>query len=76
VKRIEEILKAIRPEFDFTTAQDFIANGMLDSFDVVTLISDLDRTYGISIDGVDILPENVGSVAAIRKLLEKYGVNP
>jgi acyl carrier protein len=76
VKSIEEILKAIRPEFDFTTSQDFIANGMLDSFDVVTLISDLDRTYGISIDGVDILPENVESVAAIRKLLEKYGVNP
>jgi acyl carrier protein len=76
VKSILEILKGIRPEFDFTTSQDFIEDGMLDSFDVVTLVSDLDREFGISIEGVDILPENVASVAAISKLLAKYGVKP
>jgi len=74
VKTIEGILKGIRPEFDFTTSQDFIGDGMLDSFDVVTLVSDLDRTFGVSIEGIDILPENFRSIAAIRKLLEKYGV--
>jgi acyl carrier protein len=76
VKRIEEILKEIRPEFDFGTSQDFITDGMLDSFDMVTLISELDRTYGISIEGIDILPENVQSLEAIRVLLRKYGVKP
>ena len=74
MKSIEQILKGIRPEFDFTTSKDFIADGMLDSFDVVTLVSELDRTFGISIEGVDILPENVESVAAIRTLLARYGV--
>jgi acyl carrier protein len=74
VKTIEGILKDIRPEFDFTTSQDFIGDGMLDSFDVVTLVSDLDRTFGVSIEGIDVLPENFRSIAAIRKLLEKYGV--
>jgi acyl carrier protein len=76
VKSILEILKGIRPEFDFTTSQDFVEDGMLDSFDVVTLVSDLDREFGISIEGVDILPENVANVAAISKLLAKYGVKP
>jgi acyl carrier protein len=76
VKRIEEILKGIRPEFDFGTSRDFIGDGMLDSFDVVTLVSDLDRTYGISIEGIDILPENVRNLDAIRSLLQKYGVKP
>ena len=47
MKTIEGILKGIRPEFDFTTSQDFIGDGMLDSFDVVTLVSDLDRTFGV-----------------------------
>ena len=71
-----EILKGIRPEFDFSTSADFIADGMLDSFDVVTLISELDAKFAISIAGTDILPENVRSVAAIEALLRKYGVAP
>ena len=49
MKTVVEVLKGIRPEFDFTTSEDFIADGMLDSFDVVTLISELDQSYGISI---------------------------
>lgn len=74
MKSVVEVLKAIRPEFDFTQSDDFIADGMLDSFDVITLISELDQNYGISIAGTDILPENVKSVAAITTLLKKYGV--
>lgn len=76
MKTVVEVLKGIRPEFDFTTSKDFIADGMLDSFDVITLISELDTAYGISINGTDILPENVKNVAAIHELLGKYGVAP
>ncbi len=71
-----EVLKGIRPEFDFATSEDFIADGMLDSFDVITLISELDKRYSISILGTDILPENIRSVAAITALLKKYGIEP
>ena len=76
MKTVLEVLKGIRPEFDFTTSEDFIADGMLDSFDVVTLISELDQSYGISIAGTDVLPENVRSLAAIKQLLGKYGISP
>ena len=76
MKTVLEVLKGIRPEFDFATSEDFIADGMLDSFDVITLISELDQTYGISIAGTDILPENVRNIAAIQKLLHKYGITP
>ena len=76
MKTVLEVLKGIRPEFDFTTSEDFIADGMLDSFDVITLISELDQNYGISIAGTDILPENVKNVAAITQLLRKYGIAP
>ena len=72
MKSVEQVLKDIRPEFDFTTSQDFIADGMLDSFDVVTLVSDLDKEYGISITGVDIVPENFQSIASIERILQKY----
>jgi acyl carrier protein len=68
------ILQEIRPEFDFHTSEDLIADGMLDSLDIVTLVSTLDKRFGISIDGVEIIPENFRNVAAIGALLEKHGV--
>ena len=73
MKTIEEVLKGIRPEFDFTASQDFLGDGMLDSFDMMTLVSDLDKEFGISISGVDIVPENFLSIASIEALLQKYG---
>jgi acyl carrier protein len=76
MKTVLEVLKGIRPEFDFTTSEDFISDGMLDSFDVVTLITELDQSYGISIAGTDVLPENVRNLAAIKQLLSKYGISP
>jgi len=74
MKNIADILKEIRPEFDFTTSTDFMADGMLDSFDMVTLVAALDKTYGISISGVEIVPENFKNLKAIATLLGKYGV--
>ena len=73
-EQIVKILTELHPEFDFTQeGVDFIEEGMLDSFDLVTLVSELDSTFGISIDGVDILPENFSSVDAIAALLVKNG---
>ena len=73
-EQIIKILTELRPEFDFTIeGVNFIEEGMLDSFDMVNLVNDLDSTFGISIDGVDILPENFGTVEAIEQLLKKNG---
>jgi acyl carrier protein len=68
------LLREIRPEFDFTDSRDFLADGMLDSFDMVTLVATLDKTYAISIEGVDILPEHFKNLDTIAALLRKYKV--
>ena len=73
-EQIIKILTELRPEFDFTQeGMNFIEEGMLDSFDMVNLVNDLDSTFGISIDGVDILPENFATVESIEQLLKKNG---
>lgn len=72
-ERIIKILTDLRPEFDFTEDVNFVEEGMLDSFDIVNLVTALDETFRISIDGVDILPENFSSVASIEALLKKNG---
>ena len=71
--RIREILVDIRPEYDFFEDIDFIEAGMLDSFDIITLVSDLEEIFDIRIDGSDILPENFCSIKAIENLIEKSG---
>lgn len=70
--KVEKILNEIRPEFDFSTSTYFIENGMLDSFDVVSLVTMLDKEFNISIEGVEIIPMNFNSVESICTLLSKY----
>jgi acyl carrier protein len=76
MKKVAEILAEVRPESDFESSDDFIADGLLDSFDVATLVATLDKTYGISISGVEIVPENFKNLQTIEALLCKYKVQP
>lgn len=71
--KIFEILNEIRPEFDFRASKDFIGDGMLDSLDIVALISELEECFNIQIDALDILPENFNSVEAIAGVIKKNG---
>lgn len=73
-EKIVSILTELRPEFDFNESLDFIEEGMLDSFDVINLVTALDSEFGISIDGTDVLPDNFSSVENIEALLRKNGV--
>lgn len=72
-EKIIEILTELRPEFDFTEDVNFIEEGMLDSFDVVSLVDELESQFDIKIDGVDILPENFSTIDSIIVLLKKSG---
>jgi acyl carrier protein len=74
-EKIIKILSEIRPEFDFNIQEDFIDSGMLDSFDIVALVVALDKEFNISIDGMDILPENFSSIEKIEKLVKKKVVH-
>jgi acyl carrier protein len=73
MEKIFEILADLHPEFDYRTSNDFIDDGMLDSFDIISLITSLEETYSIIIDALDILPENFCSAEAIINVVCKNG---
>lgn len=73
MEEIYKMLEELRPEFDFRESDNFIDDGYLDSFDLVTLISELEEQFHISIDGLDIIPENFESADTIHKLIKKSG---
>lgn len=70
-EQIIKILSELRPEFDFTQDANFIEEGMLDSFDVVTLVDAIEDEMGVAISGMDVLPENFCSIDAICKTIER-----
>lgn len=71
---INRILLEIRPEINFKESEDFLSDGFLDSFDIVMLVTELDKAFQISIEGTEVIPENFQNIESIEKLLQKYGV--
>ena len=69
------MLAELKPEFNFEESSDFVMDGLLDSFDIISLTSMLEEKYDITIDGLDIVPENFCSVEAIAGLVKKSGGN-
>lgn len=73
-EKIIEILTDLRPEFDFSEeGVNFIEDGMLDSFDMVSLVDELEEQFDIKIDGIDVVAANFSTVANIEALLKKSG---
>jgi acyl carrier protein len=71
--RIYTILAELRPEFNYRESENFVEDGLLDSFDMISLVSTLEGEYGILIDALDIVPENFCSAEAIAGLIRKSG---
>lgn len=72
-EQILEMLAELRPEFDFEDSDNFVMDGLMDSFDIISLTSMLEEKYEITVDGLDIVPENYSSVDAIIELVKKSG---
>ena len=71
MEKLLEILKGIRPDVDFANEIALIDDGILDSFDVVSIISELDNEFDVQIRITELDPENFNSAEAILSLIEK-----
>jgi len=73
-KIIIAALLHVRPDILLTGNEDLIEDGMLDSLDIINLVSELDSQFGISIKGIDITPENFRSVDTLVDLVGRCPV--
>ena len=69
MEQLLEILKQMHPDVDFESEEDLIGDGVLDSLDIVTLITEIKAEFDISIPVEEILPENFNSAGAIYDLI-------
>lgn len=66
-----EILEGIHPDVDYNTCESLIDDGILDSFDIVTLISEINQEFDVVISAEHIVPENFNSAQALYELIER-----
>lgn len=71
MEKLLEILKVIRPDVDFENEDALINDGVLDSFDVVYIISELDNEFGVQVKINELDPENFNSVESIWEMVQK-----
>jgi acyl carrier protein len=71
MERLLTILQSIRPDVDFLRETQLIDGGFLDSFDLASIISELNDEFDISIRVSELKPENFNSAYAMMKMVER-----
>ncbi len=71
MEQLLEILSDLHPEVDFEECDTLIDDGILDSFDIVSLISEINEEFDVVISAEHIIPENFNSVEALYALIER-----
>lgn len=69
--KLLDILAELKPDVDFSTETGLIDNAILDSFDIVQLITTLKETFDIDITPADIVPENFNSAEALWAMVQR-----
>ncbi len=71
MERLIEILNSLHDDVDFETETGLVDNGVLDSLDIVTLITEINDEFDVSIPAEEIIPENFNSAKAIMALINR-----
>ena len=71
MEKLLEILKGIRPDVDFVNEKKLIDDQILDSFDIISIVGELNDAYDIEIDVEELEPDNFNTVEAMLRLIKK-----
>lgn len=69
--KLLKILKDLKPDVDFETESALIDDSLLDSFDIVQLVGQLNDAFDVEIGAADIVPDNFNSAKAMMAMIER-----
>lgn len=72
MEQLMGILNDIRPDLDFAKESRLIDNSVLDSFDIISIVSEINDAFDINVNVADLVAENFNSADAIWQLIEQY----
>lgn len=71
MKPVAAILREIRPDADYGASSNFVADGLLDSLDIIRLVAEIGTHHGVSIAGRDMVSSNFVDLASIENLIQR-----
>jgi len=66
-----KILQEMHPEVDYTTHQALVDDKVFDSFDIITLVAEINDRMDIAIPAEELVPENFNSYASLKTLVDR-----
>jgi len=70
MEKLLKILSGVRPDVDFNSEKQLVTDGILDSFDIVAIVADINDAFGVDVGVTDLMPENFDSADAIYALIQ------
>lgn len=70
-EKLIQILNEVRPDIDYSDDMKLVDDGILDSFDIVNLILEIEEELDVKIGVEDILPENFNNLDDLELLIEE-----
>lgn len=71
MQELVEILEGLHPEIDFVECTDLIDGKVLDSFDIVTIVAEINAVFDVAIPAEELIPENFNSAQALWELVQR-----
>ena len=65
------LLQDVRPDVEFEKEKKLIDDGILDSFDILTIVQEMNEAFDIEIDAGDLEPDNFNTIEAMLELISK-----
>ena len=75
MKKLMEILMELDDSIDWENETALIDERILDSFGVISLISELEEQFDIEIEASEIIPQNLNSADALWKMIQRLQEN-
>lgn len=71
MEKLLEILENVKPGVDFKSSSNMIEEGLIDSFDIVSIIANINEAFDIDFGVSEVVPENFATVDALYETIER-----
>ena len=71
MEQLLEILNRLHPDVDFTEVEDLYEEGVLDSLDMVRLVTEISQTFDVEVPPEELIPENFVNAESILAMIER-----
>lgn len=71
MEQLLELLRELRPDLDFDRCGDLVDGGRLDSLDILTLVSEVEERFDVTVPTAEILPENFNSAGRLWAMIQR-----